>query len=224
MTDYYSEKLSAEKLRKVYACAPPRVRQYLQAEIDFVLEHISEGDAVLELGCGYGRVLEPIARKAGFVCGVDTSFDSLRMATEKFKDTDRVHLAQTDAAAMGLADRRFDLVFCIQNGISAFHTDPFELVSESIRVTKKGGTVLFSSYFARFWPDRLDWFLTQSELGLVDELDPDKTAEGVIVCKDGFSAGTFTQVKFIQLMSHFNYPFHIQEIDQSSLFCVIKLV
>ena len=224
MTDYYSENLSGERLRKVYACAPPRVQQYLRAEIDFVLEHISEGDAVLELGCGYGRALEPVAQKAGLVYGIDTSFESLKMAAEKFKDVDRVYLAQTDAAAMGLADKRFDLVFCIQNGISAFHADPFELLCESIRVTKKGGMILFSSYSARFWPDRLDWFLIQAELGLVGELDPDKTAEGVIVCKDGFSAGTFNQLKFIQLMSHFNYPFQIQEIDQSSLFCRIRLV
>ncbi|MBN1211190.1 MAG: class I SAM-dependent methyltransferase [candidate division Zixibacteria bacterium] len=224
MKGYYSEKLSAEKLRKVYACAPPRVRQYLRAEIDFVLEHISEGDAVLDLGCGYGRALEPVARKAGFVCGIDTSLDSLLLAAEKFKDTGHIRLVRTDAAALGLADRSFDLVFCIQNGISAFSANPFDLVSESIRVTKKGGTVLFSSYSPRFWPDRLDWFLIQSELGLVGELDPDKTAEGVIICKDGFSTGTFTQVKFIQLMSHFNEPYRILEIDRSSLFCIINPV
>jgi SAM-dependent methyltransferase len=224
MKNYYSENLSAEKLRRVYACAPPRVQQYLRAEIDFVLEHISEGDAVLELGCGYGRVLEPVAQKAGFVCGIDTSFESLLMAAEKFRDTGHVRLIHGDATAMGLADRQFDLVFCIQNGISAFHASPLELLTESIRVTKKGGTVLFSSYAARFWPDRLDWFLTQSELGLLGELDPDKTAEGVIVCKDGFTAGTFTQLNFIRLMSHFSYPFQFQEVDRSSLFCVIKLV
>ena len=39
-TGYYSEKLAAEKLRKVYAIATPRIRQYLDAEIHFVRERI----------------------------------------------------------------------------------------------------------------------------------------------------------------------------------------
>ena len=37
MPGYYSEKLSAERLQKVYRVATPRVKQYLAAEIDYVL-------------------------------------------------------------------------------------------------------------------------------------------------------------------------------------------
>jgi hypothetical protein len=36
--DYYAERLAAEKLRRCYEIAPPRVRQYLRAELDFALE------------------------------------------------------------------------------------------------------------------------------------------------------------------------------------------
>lgn len=37
MSGYYRERLSANRLERVYAIAPPRVRQYLDAEIDHVL-------------------------------------------------------------------------------------------------------------------------------------------------------------------------------------------
>ena len=54
---YYAQKLSADRLDRVYAIACPRVRQYLQAEMDHVQAAIRPGDRVLELGCGTGRVL-----------------------------------------------------------------------------------------------------------------------------------------------------------------------
>jgi len=56
MTDYYAEKLSAERLRRCYEIASPRVKQYLEAEIDFVCDHLKGSEVVIELGCGYGRV------------------------------------------------------------------------------------------------------------------------------------------------------------------------
>jgi hypothetical protein len=47
--------LSGVRLQRCYKIAPPRVQQYLEAEVAFVLSHLHPGDEVLELGCGYGR-------------------------------------------------------------------------------------------------------------------------------------------------------------------------
>ncbi|MBW1983064.1 MAG: class I SAM-dependent methyltransferase, partial [Deltaproteobacteria bacterium] len=80
MADYYARKLSARRLQLVYDIAPARVKRYLQAEIDFVLARIAAWHVVLELGCGYGRVLQPLAQKAKSVCGIDTSRESLQLA------------------------------------------------------------------------------------------------------------------------------------------------
>jgi len=62
--DYYSKKLSAERLKMCYEIAPPRIRQYLKAEVDFILNKIKPGDIVLELGCGYGRIIPCLASRA----------------------------------------------------------------------------------------------------------------------------------------------------------------
>ena len=77
---YYARKLSAQRLDRVYAIAAPRVRQYLAAEIDHVQAAIGPGDRVLELGCGTGRVLAPLARVAGTAWGVDNAFPSVLLA------------------------------------------------------------------------------------------------------------------------------------------------
>ncbi len=67
MTSYYTRKLTAQRLKQVYDIADPRVRQYLKAESDFVLDRIRSGDRVLDLGCGYGRIMSRWAKKAGGV-------------------------------------------------------------------------------------------------------------------------------------------------------------
>lgn len=223
MGDYYSNKLSAERLVRVYEIAPPRVQQYLEAEVEHVMERINPGDIILELGCGYGRILPRLARKANSVIGIDTSPASLRLGREKLEGISNCHLLNMDAIQLAFVDRIFDVVVCIQNGISAFHIDPRNLIRESIRVTKPGGIVLFSSYSDKFWDIRLEWFRLQSEAGLLGEIDPEKTGNGVIVCRDGFTATTVGREEFLSLVESIDVDIQIVEVDKSSLFCEITV-
>ncbi|MCK4432590.1 MAG: class I SAM-dependent methyltransferase, partial [Methanomicrobia archaeon] len=199
MSSYYEDKLSAVRLKRCYELAPPRVRQYLEAEIDYVLRKIRPGDIVLELGCGYGRILPPLAQKARMVIGIDTSLASLVLGREILFGISNCRLLNMDAVQLAFCDRVFDCVVCIQNGISAFHVNRQDLIRESVRVTKLDGTVLFSSYSDKFWEDRLNWFQLQSEAGLLGEIDHEKTRDGMIVCKDGFTATTVRSHQFLAL-------------------------
>ena len=46
MSEYYSRKLSATRLKQVYEVAFPRITQYLDAELDHVLENIRPATAL----------------------------------------------------------------------------------------------------------------------------------------------------------------------------------
>ncbi len=239
---YYSETLAAERLRKCYDIAPPAVMAYLQSEIDFVLARVSANDTVLELGCGYGRVLRHIAPHVCRIYGIDTSLPSLHLARQ-YVDTAGwpiiydgseirptmnggppiCHLAAMDATKLGFPDLTFDLVLCIQNGISAFHVDQHKLIGEALRVTRKGGRVLFSSYAQAFWEDRLEWFRLQAKHGLIGEIDESATSDGVIVCKDGFTATTVTPDDFRRLASPHGIAPRIDELPTGSLFCEMTI-
>ena len=128
-----------------------------------------------------------------------------------------------NAIELGFKDSTFSKVICIQNGISAFHVDPTTLIKEAVRVTQAGGLVFFSSYSEKFWEDRLKWFKIQSEQNLIGKIDWENTRDGNLVCFDGFKATTFGRGDFESLMSHFDLPFKIYEINDSSLFCVIEI-
>jgi len=222
VSEYYSRKLSATRLKRAYDAASPRVKQYLDAEVDHVLKKIRPGAHVIELGCGYGRILPRLADKAGCVIGIDTSTPSLELAQQTIGTRPNCSLSRMNAVKLGFHDRAFDCLVCIQNGVSAFHVDPKTLITESVRVTRVGGIALFSSYSDKFWRHRLGWFELQSEIGLVGEIDYDRTGDGVIVCKDGFTATTLNAENFQALTSDLDANVRIVEVDESSLFCEIE--
>jgi 2-polyprenyl-6-hydroxyphenyl methylase/3-demethylubiquinone-9 3-methyltransferase len=223
LSQYYSDSLSAERLQRCYEIAPPRVTRYLEAEIEHVLARIKPSDTVLELGCGYGRVLGRLLGKARKVVGIDTSKASLNQAREDLQHHSKLGLARMNAVNLGFTDECFDVVICIQNGISAFKVDPKELILESLRVTQDGGICLFSSYSDNFWEHRLKWFHLQASEGLIGEIDMEKTGNGCIICKDGFQATTLSRRDFSELVSRIGVTGTITEVDESSIFCEIRV-
>lgn len=223
MSSYYTNKLAAERLQRCYEIAPPRVQRYLHAEITHVRKKILPENRVLELGCGYGRVLNYLAPATLITVGIDISADSLRYARRYLRRYSNCYLFLMDAAELAFAADVFDRVICIQNGISAFRITPLELIRESLRVTKPGGIVLFSSYSDNFWIERLRWFQIQAEAGLVGEIDEEQTGDGVIVCKDGFRSTTFSREDFLSVTTTLPCRVIIEEVEESSLFCEIEV-
>lgn len=223
MKAYYTEKLAAERLMRCYEIAPVRVRQYLEAEIEFCTSKIMPSDTVLELGCGYGRVLQRLIDKAQTLVGIDTSLSSLQLARKLLRNVSAPRLFCTNAIALGLANQVCDVVLCIQNGISAFHVDQRALLQEAVRVTRPRGRVLFSSYSEKFWTYRLEWFRLQAAHGLIGEIDEEATGNGVIVGKDGFRATTVSPEAFRVLAADAGVSAAIIEVDHSSIFCEIRV-
>jgi len=218
---YYSIHLSGERLRECYDVAPPRVRQYLDAEIEFVRSRLSPRDAVLELGCGYGRVAFGLARTAVRVVGIDTAPASIDLARSLAGNESRCEFLVMDALALAFPAAAFDAVVCVQNGVCAFGVDRVALLAEALRVTRPGGRVLLSSYAAAFWPHRLEWFERQAERGLVGEIDREQSGDGVIVCRDGFRAGAMSPRDFTDLCARVGRTASITEVDGSSVLCEV---
>ena len=223
MPSYYAEKLAAERLQQVYELAPASVRRYLAAEIAHLQARLPSGGRVLELGCGYGRMLKELAPWADFLTGIDISRASLRMARDYLAGCPDVALAQMDAVCLGFAPGTFDIVCCLQNGISAFQVDQRALLAEAVRVTRPGGRVFFSSYADAFWEHRLAWFRLQADQGLLGEIDEEATGGGVIACKDGFRATTVTPDRFLSLARGLGKSAAVDIVAESSVFCEIRI-
>jgi 2-polyprenyl-6-hydroxyphenyl methylase/3-demethylubiquinone-9 3-methyltransferase len=198
------------------------VQAYLRAEVEYIRESVKPGGRVLELGCGYGRVLGEIARSRASVVGIDLSLASLLLARRTLLRRPGVLLTQMNVAALSFRPASFDLVFCPQNGISVFQVDQRALIVSTLRLVAAGGKAQFFSYSEAFWPYRLAWFRIQAAAGLVGEIDESATGDGVIVCKDGFTATTVSADRFMQLTHGLDASISVSELDHSSIVCTLS--
>lgn len=168
-------------------------------------------------------MLKELAPACGSLVGIDTSMATLRMARSYLAGAANVGLTAMDAVRPAFPRGSFDLVFCIQNGVSAFHVDRRALFESAAGVARRGGRVLFSSYAAEFWEDRLAWFRIQAAHGLVGELDERATGNGVIVCRDGFAATTASPAEMRALARGLGSDAAVETVGGSSVFCEITL-
>lgn len=80
------------------------------------------GGPVLELCCGTGRVLIPLARRGMNVVGVDVSSGMLEgarinLAREDSEVASRIELVEQDVTTLSLGSRRFRLAICAFNSL-----------------------------------------------------------------------------------------------------------
>jgi len=217
------QRRAAERLRRRYETAPPQARAYLEAEIEYSVARVAGADTVLELGCGYGRVLERLAPHVGELWGIDVSVGALLLARERLGFRSRCHLAAMDARALAFRGGVFDHVLCVQNGVAAFGGDRLALVREAARVTRAGGSVLLASYAEAFWPHRIEWYEAQAARGLKAPLDRNATGGGVVVGVDGFRSEAVSAGEFRRLAAAAGLEARIAEVAGASLFCELRV-
>lgn len=222
MGHYYKEKLNAQRMVQVYDTNIPRIRQYLKAEIDFIRERLSPNEEVLELGAGYGRIVNALAPYCKSMVGIELSKDNVAWSKVYLKDHANVQMQVMDAHKMTFS-KGFDVVLCLQNGLSAMGGD-LKLMTRMMTQLKPGGRAYVSTYSEKFWDFRLQWFEEQVQKGLLGEMDYEKTQNGIIVRKDGFSAITHSAQDFRQMAEQLKVPYEIQEVDDSGLFLILHKV
>lgn len=220
MSNYYSQSLNSAKLFQVYQTKCSRIKRYLDEEINFVRRNLNGSEKILEVGAGYGRIIKELAPFAARIIGVDISEASVNLGKEYLKEYKNCDIQVMDAHNL-IFDTEFNIVLCLQNGLSAMKGNPLHLIKQCMNMLTPGGRSYFSTYSEKFWEHRLQWFLEQAAEGLLGEIDLHKTKDGVIVCKDGFTATTFSEADLERLGEESGYPYRIEEIDESSLFLIL---
>lgn len=141
-------------LPTIYDSVPVYVaRRDVQFYID---EARDAGASVLEIGCGTGRILLPIARSGRTISGVDASPQMLERCRSKLRGEpeavrDRVTLYQEDARAFDLG-RQFDLViapFRVMQHLTTIE-DQLGFLGSVARHLAPGGRLIFDVFSPNF--------------------------------------------------------------------------
>lgn len=115
-----------------------------EVRIARLLMALSQGDDVLDLGCGPGNFSREFARtvtEAGLVVGVDASTTMLRRAAEELEGSElrNVALIRASGQELPFVDDSFDAV-CSFAALHLFE-DPFAALDELARVLSPGGRI-----------------------------------------------------------------------------------
>jgi len=209
------------KLFQVYQTKYPRIKRYFDEEINFVRQNLYGNEKVLEVGAGYGRIIKELAPFAASFMGIDISKASVELGRDYINKCPNCSIQMMDAHNLEF-DEEFDVVLCLQNGLSAIKGQPINLIKQCMKVLTSGGKAYFSTYSAKFWNHRLAWFHEQADKGLIGEIDLEKTHDGIIMCKDGFTAITFSEDELKKLGEESGFHYRIEEVDESSLFLILE--
>jgi SAM-dependent methyltransferase len=104
----------------------------LDADLSFYEQFAARcGSPILELGCGTGRVLLPLARQGFRITGIDASAEMLQRARAKIASEElgeRVTLAQQEMCELEL-EERFNMAFAALNSFAHLHTTDDQLAA-----------------------------------------------------------------------------------------------
>jgi SAM-dependent methyltransferase len=126
---------------------------------------MDQGDAVLDLGCGFGRHAFEAARRGARVVALDAGRDEVLAVRATFAamfdagelGADTLAVAvQGDALALPFADETFDRVICSE--VLEHIPDDVGAMAELARVLRRGGTMAVT--VPRRGPERINWALS----------------------------------------------------------------
>jgi len=126
---------------------------------------VRPGDRILEVGCGNGNLLGPLAGGCHAI-GVDLTADMLQIAREHHSEIRG--FARADATWLPFRDQSFDLVYtsrCLINILDP--AKQADALGEILRVVKPNGTVVLSENFAEF-VERLNRVKKRFHAGPID--------------------------------------------------------
>ncbi len=119
-----------------------RTRWNIWAEFNIFRDYVKNGDRVLDIGCGNGRLLELLNDKTIKYLGVDVSEKLIEAARQKYPGNE---FLIASALNLPFSDNSFDKVFLV----AVLHNIPSEefrsqILKEAKRVLKPGGLLILT--------------------------------------------------------------------------------
>lgn len=167
---------------------------------------ISEGMAVLDLGCGDGTTALPAARTGAEVLGVDIASNLVAAGRARAAQAGLANLRfeEGDASSLdNLPDGGFDLVLSVFGAM--FAPRPEDVAKEMIRVTRPGGRIVMGNWIpgdptlvarilkisAAFTPPPPEGFVSPVLWGVEDNVRERFGAAGIAPESIGFERATW---------------------------------
>lgn len=194
-------KIVHDNYREIAAAFDVTRKKYVWPELEKVLSFLRDGDSVLDVGCGNGRLLENLSGKNIFYLGVDNSEELIKLAKVNYPDSS---FAVLDILNLDKLDKKYNLVV----SVAVLH----HLPSQELRVVAlkqlkgavlENGKIIFSVW--KLWSNKKyrpylikniwDKVRGRSDLDYGDLLFPWKNNKGEAVSLRYYHAFTKSELR-----------------------------
>lgn len=172
-------------------------------------DYVKDGDRILDLGCGNGRLLEAFEGKNIEYFGIDNSEKLIEMAKRKYP---KANFRVADALNLPFGDNYFDKIY----SIAVFHQIPSEkfrvkFLKETKRVLKREGLLILTVWYilreAKAWKlifkHSLLKIVQKSKLDFGDIFLPWKNSKGQIMAERYYHC--FTREELAKMVKRVNF-------------------
>jgi ubiquinone/menaquinone biosynthesis C-methylase UbiE len=127
-------------------------------DLEFLREHVKNGETILDLGCGNGRLYQLFDKNQLTYIGIDQSKKLINIARKQVSEG---NFFVADMRELSLEDQVVDKIFCI----ATFHHLPnkesrVDALEEMQRVLNPGGKIIMTN-----WNTESDWFQDKVKSG-----------------------------------------------------------
>ncbi len=142
-----------EAVAELYDARPiMRERGDVKFYRDYALNFVRRGEAILELGCGTGRVLVPLAKDGHKICGLDLSAAMLmqcreRLDSESAEVKSRTRLVEANMAGFDLGEK-FRLIIIVFRPFQHLETvqEQMACLHSAYEHLENGGRLIFDLF------------------------------------------------------------------------------
>ena len=215
---FFVRKEQAKFISKVYSETPLVIQDLFRQESELLQKELIGQAGALEVGCGFGRVLEWVPQEVHYY-GIDISIHYVQEAQER---NPRGNWICGDATALPANDRAFDTVFCIQNTLGNMEGIETKVIAELRRVCRKGGKVILSVYAEDSFETRRLWYDRLVDVGIFRRVWLDSSNPRVARSDTGWSSRSFDKN---ELKAFFTgaQKLEITKVQSFLYFCVAEM-
>lgn len=178
---------------------PEAIRNWDEAENQYLMSIVDDKDMVCDFGCGHGRHLVMMSGIAHYLVGIDVSPSMYNFSCEQTRRLNNVSVKLADATNTDLVNNSFTLTMCNNNTYgNIYGYDQVKVLNEMIRITKPGGKVVIGVYSEHAALEQIQLY---KNVGLtISNQDED-----YVYTKEGFKSERFTKEKLKKMFEKVGY-------------------